>query len=242
MGCKLSNYIKIGELASMTGVTVRTLHYYDEIGLLKPVEVTEKGHRLYNMQSITELYQIIAMKEMGFNLDEIKDLIELKEINIINLLEIQILNVQEEIAQKQLLFSKLLKLKGNFKNNKSLSLEDFQEMIPYINSSADNYLTKEQFDRLKDRLKDYSSAKDTSSEWFDFISKLTYCYKNNLSKSDKMAKECIEYWKDLTSNIIAKDEEIEDSVFSFHASQNNTQLRYGLTNELFIYLMELLER
>ena len=111
MGCKLSNYIKIGELASMTGVTVRTLHYYDEIGLLKPVEVTEKGHRLYNMQSITELYQIIAMKEMGFNLDEIKDLIELKEINIINLLEIQILNVQEEIAQKQLLFSKLLKLK-----------------------------------------------------------------------------------------------------------------------------------
>ena len=57
-----------------------------------------------------------------------------------------------------------------------------------------------------------------------------------------MANECIEYWKDLTSNIIAKDEEIEDSVFSFHASQNNTQLRYGLTNELFIYLMELLER
>lgn len=189
-----------------------------------------------------ELYQIIAMKEMGFNLNEIKDLIKSKEMNIINLLEIQISNVQEKIAQKQLLFSKLLKLKQKLKDNQKLSLEDFQEMLPYINASADKYFTKEQFDRLKNRLKDYNLAKDISSEWFNFIFKLTCCYKNKLSKSDKMAKECIEYWDDLTSNIIGKDKQIEDSVFAFDASQTSAQLRYGLTDELFIYLMELLDK
>lgn len=241
MGCRLSNYIKIGDLANMTGVTVRTLHYYDEIGLLKPVQITEKGHRLYNMHSITELYRIIAMKDMGFNLDETKDMIKSKDINVLNLVEIQISNVQEEIAQKQLLFSKLLKLKQKLKDNLNLSLEDLQSMLPYINSSADKYFTKEQFDKLKDRLEDFNSLKDTSSEWFDFIAKLTYCYKNKLSKSDKMANECVNYWNNLTSNLIGKDEQTKDSVFAFHASKTNTQLRYGLTDELFIYLMDLLD-
>ena len=71
----MDNYLKIGELANMTGVTIRTLHYYDEVDLLKPVEITETGHRLYDLKSITELYRIISMKDLGFNLDEIKDLI-----------------------------------------------------------------------------------------------------------------------------------------------------------------------
>jgi DNA-binding transcriptional MerR regulator len=58
----VDNYLKIGELANMTGVTIRTLHYYDEVDLLKPVEITETGHRLYDLKSITELYRIISMK------------------------------------------------------------------------------------------------------------------------------------------------------------------------------------
>ncbi|MCR1899809.1 MerR family transcriptional regulator [Irregularibacter muris] len=237
----MSKYIKIGDLASMTGITVRTLHYYDEIGLLKPAQITEKGHRLYNMQSITEIYRIMAMKDMGFNLDEIKDLMKSKDINVLNLVEIQISNVQEEIAQKQLLFSKLLTLKQKLKDSHNLSLEDFQAMLPFINSSADKYFTKEQFDKLKDCLEDYNSGKDTSSEWFNFISKLTYCYKNKLSKSDKRTKECVDYWNDFTNNLIGKDEQIKNSVFAFHASQSNRQLRYGLTDELYMYLMGLME-
>lgn len=69
----MDGYIKIGELAKMTGLTVRTLHYYDEIDILKPSKTTESGHRLYDIQSVTKLYQIVAMKEMGFNLDKINE-------------------------------------------------------------------------------------------------------------------------------------------------------------------------
>lgn len=237
----MDNYIKIGDLATMTGTTVRTLHYYDEIGLLKPVQVTEKGHRLYNMQSITELYKIMSMKDIGFNLDEIKDLIKSKNVNFIDLIEIQLANVQEEIAQKQILFSKLLKLKQKIKDNQNLSSEDFQEMIPYINLSADKYFTKEQLDELKNRLKSFNPETDAALEWVDFISKLTYCYKNKFTRTHLIARECVEYWNNLTNKLIGKDKHMKDSIFEFHASQKNTQLRYGLTNELYKYLMDLIE-
>ncbi|WP_242974008.1 MerR family transcriptional regulator [Anaerocolumna aminovalerica] len=179
-----NNFIKIGDLANMTGITVRTLHYYDEIGLLKPYQVTEKGHRIYNMQSVKVLYQIIAMKDMGFSPDEIKDLILSKDIDILSLIEIQLSNVQEEIVQKQQLFGKLLKLKERIKDNKNLSLEDIQEIVPFINLSADKFFTKEQLVELKDRLSSFNSEKEAGSEWLEFISKLKYCYKNKLSKTD----------------------------------------------------------
>ena len=47
---------KVGELASQTGLTVRTLHHYDEIGLLKPSEYTASGHRLYREEDIVESF------------------------------------------------------------------------------------------------------------------------------------------------------------------------------------------
>nr|WP_234125165.1 MerR family transcriptional regulator [Clostridium hydrogenum] len=67
--------MKINEVAKLTGITVRTLHYYDEIGLLKPTKVTEAGYRLYDEDSIAILQQILFFKELDFPLNEIKDIV-----------------------------------------------------------------------------------------------------------------------------------------------------------------------
>ena len=64
---------KVGELASLTGLTVRTLHHYDEINLLKPCEYTDSGHRLYGEEDIIRLQQILSLRQLGFSLEEIKD-------------------------------------------------------------------------------------------------------------------------------------------------------------------------
>ncbi|MEF9958533.1 MAG: MerR family transcriptional regulator [Niameybacter sp.] len=64
--------MKINEVAKLTGITVRTLHYYDEIGLLKPSEITESGYRLYNEEALERLQQILFFKELDFPLTEIK--------------------------------------------------------------------------------------------------------------------------------------------------------------------------
>lgn len=66
------NVYSIGQLSKKTGVTVRTLDYYDEIKLLKPSSATEGGHRLYNEGDVLRLQQILALKYMGFSLEQIK--------------------------------------------------------------------------------------------------------------------------------------------------------------------------
>ena len=66
----------ISQIAKLTGVSIRTLQYYDEIGLLKPSEVTSSGYRLYNNDALERLQQILFFKEMDFKLREIKEFVE----------------------------------------------------------------------------------------------------------------------------------------------------------------------
>src|SRR5262245_49006319 len=68
---------KVGELATRTGLTVRTLHHYDAIGLLSPSGRTDSnhrsGHRLYTAADLARLHQILCLKQLGFGLEKIKE-------------------------------------------------------------------------------------------------------------------------------------------------------------------------
>lgn len=66
----------ISQIAKLTGVSIRTLQYYDEIGLLKPSEVTSSGYRLYDDDALERLQQILFFNEMDFKLREIKEFVE----------------------------------------------------------------------------------------------------------------------------------------------------------------------
>lgn len=67
--------MQIQEAAKLAGVTVRTLHYYDKIGLLKPAEITEAGYRIYYKSELEQLQQILFFRELGFPLKEIKEMV-----------------------------------------------------------------------------------------------------------------------------------------------------------------------
>lgn len=60
--------LQINQVAKAAGVTVRTLHYYDEIGLLSPSEVTQSGYRLYDDRALETLQQILFFRELDFPL------------------------------------------------------------------------------------------------------------------------------------------------------------------------------
>lgn len=66
---------KVKEVAEMVGISVRTLHYYDEINLLKPDEVTDAGYRFYSDNNLEILQQILFFREMDFSLSEIRDIL-----------------------------------------------------------------------------------------------------------------------------------------------------------------------
>ena len=63
---------KVKEVRDMVGVSVRTLHYYDQIGLLKPESMSAAGYRLYTDGDLERLQQILFFKELDFSLQEIK--------------------------------------------------------------------------------------------------------------------------------------------------------------------------
>jgi MerR family transcriptional regulator, thiopeptide resistance regulator len=67
---------KVGELAGATGLTVRALHYYDEIGLLQPSRRTSAGHRLYDATDLARLYRISLLRRLGFPLDQIAPVLD----------------------------------------------------------------------------------------------------------------------------------------------------------------------
>lgn len=67
--------MKVKEVANLTGVSVRTLHHYDEIGLLIPDDINESGYRLYSEDNLETLQQILFFKEVGFSLKKIKEII-----------------------------------------------------------------------------------------------------------------------------------------------------------------------
>ncbi|MDF2379625.1 MAG: MerR family transcriptional regulator [Candidatus Gracilibacteria bacterium] len=76
------NSYTVKQLANLVKVTIKTLHHYDEMGLLKPTQRTDAGYRLYNRDDLLKLQQIMIYKEMEFSLKEIKQLLEDPDFDI----------------------------------------------------------------------------------------------------------------------------------------------------------------
>ncbi|WP_143316270.1 MerR family transcriptional regulator [Clostridium sp. HBUAS56017] len=119
----------VKQVSDLTGISVRMLHYYDEIGLLKPSAVTEAGYRLYDDEALESLQQILFFKELDIPLKEIKEIMDKPNFNKMQALE----------NQKKLLIIKRNRLNGLIKLiNKTIKGEDtmsFKEfdMTEYYN-------------------------------------------------------------------------------------------------------------
>lgn len=77
----------IKQLADLGGVSVRTLHYYDEIGLLKPEAVRENGYRTYGQREVMRLQQILFFRELDFPLEEIREIMNAPGFDVLRALE-----------------------------------------------------------------------------------------------------------------------------------------------------------
>ena len=66
---------KVGEVAKRTGISIRTLHHYDDIGLVSPSQHTDSGHRIYSHQDVQRLQQVLILRSLGFSLEKIHGLI-----------------------------------------------------------------------------------------------------------------------------------------------------------------------
>jgi len=106
-------YMRIGELAKKTGVTVRTLQYYDSEGLLSPSAGSEGGFRLYTDKDLDRLLLILMMKQLGFPLGEIKKQLSSLDTpsDMVKVLELQ----GTELRKKRELLSESIDVIGALK-------------------------------------------------------------------------------------------------------------------------------
>lgn len=104
----------VKEIAAKTGVSVRTLHHYDAIGLLKPTAVTESGYRLYDEDALMRLYLIIVYRELGFSLKKIAELLSAPDFDRNRALEeqIELLEQKRQQLQNRITFARGLILTG----------------------------------------------------------------------------------------------------------------------------------
>lgn len=104
----------VHEVSELTGISVRTLHHYDAIGLLKPTEVTEVGYRLYGDEALRRLQVILMFRELQFPLKEIRAMLESPDFNMKEALaqQIRLLELQRKHIDRLIAFAREIQEKG----------------------------------------------------------------------------------------------------------------------------------
>src|SRR5437660_9196702 len=121
--------LKVGELARRTGLTVRTLHHYDEIGLLRPSLHTESGHRLYAEADVARLQRIVSLRQLGFSLEEVRDCLDAPGFAPLRVIELHLARLREQTALRQQLCGRLEALANRLRAAGEVSADEFIEVI-----------------------------------------------------------------------------------------------------------------
>ena len=124
----------VNEVSKLAGVSIRTLQYYDKIGLLKPARYTESGYRLYDDTGLERLQQILLFRELEFPLKEIKEIITGSNFDKVKALDqqIELLTLKKEHLENLIDFARKLKTKG----------ADIMDFSAYDTSKIDEYAKK----------------------------------------------------------------------------------------------------
>ena len=140
----------VNQIAKETHVSVRTLHHYDAIGLLKPTEITEAGYRLYDADALERLYLIIVYRELGFSLKKIAEILDAPDFDRNRALEEQIalLDQKREQLLNRITFARGLILTGvnnmNFSDFDHKKLDDYSAQAKAMWGKTDAYKEYEQ--------------------------------------------------------------------------------------------------
>jgi DNA-binding transcriptional MerR regulator len=95
----MKHLYRVGEVAARTGVSIRTLHHYDDIDLLRPTGYTESGYRLYSDEDLLALQQIVTLRYLGFELRQIRDLLQRPDFDLVISLHIQRRALRDQISE-----------------------------------------------------------------------------------------------------------------------------------------------
>lgn len=169
----------VTEIAKLAHISVRTLHHYDAIGLLKPTQVTEAGYRLYDDTALERLYLILLFRELEFPLKEIQKILDAPDFNRNRILEqqVELLKAKANHLQTLIHLANGIKLMGvrylEFKNWDPKKIDEYQAQAETLYGKSEAWQEYQQ--KVKKRSKEQNqNVNEKVMDFFVELGKLTH--------------------------------------------------------------------
>jgi MerR family transcriptional regulator, thiopeptide resistance regulator len=225
---------KIGELAKRTGLTVRTLHHYDEIGLLSPAERSDGGHRVYDEAAVQRLYRIVSLRSLGFPLDAIAQALDSERFDPRAAVDDHLRRLEAQIAQEQRLVHTLRALRDR------LGADDFLTTIEEL-TMRERYYTPEQLDQLEQRRQELGddAIRDVEREWGEIFATLRAEMDKGTDPADPRLRPIGDRARELLKMFTGGDPGIEASLKRMYETEGPEKASRGMADpEVFEYLAQ----
>jgi DNA-binding transcriptional MerR regulator len=215
----------VKQLAKISGVSVRTLHWYDEKGLLKPSYHGSNGYRYYEEEQLLMLQQILFFRELGFNLNDIQKLLSQDDFDKVRALQSHKQVLTEEINRKSNLITTIDKTMSHLRGKETMQDNELYYGFDKARQKEyEQYLVKEYGSGAEDLLKQShkKTAKWDKDEWDDVK-----------STGDQIHKELTGA---INLNLSPESDEVQKIIHRHYELQNRF---YDLTKEVYIGLTDL---
>jgi DNA-binding transcriptional MerR regulator len=236
-----SDALKVGELARRTGLTVRTLHHYDEIGLLRPSLHTDSGHRLYTAADVARLQQVLSLRQLGFSLEQVRDCLDRPDFSPLEVIRLHVARLREQINMQRGLCERLEAIAEQFGPAGEVSAEVFLQAIEVM-TMIENYYTPEQLESFRKRREEAAAAgqdiaKQGTADWAELLAQVRVEMEKGTDPADPRLQALEKRRQALVSAFSGGDAGIEQSLKRLWTEQGDKLCaRFGIDPKLMEYL------
>ena len=213
------------EFADLTGVTVRTLHHYDRLGLLKPSGRTSAGYRLYGESDLARLQQVLTLKFIGLPLKQIRELLDRKTLDLGTTLRLQREVLEAKRRQLDSALRAIGEAEGIVAKGGKPGWEAFRKIVEVINMEQNmewmkNYYTEEQLADLA-RRGTPEVLERGEREWKALIAEVEAAIAEGVDPSSERAQGLAARWSGLIGEFTGGDPGILENLKRLYADQAN---------------------
>jgi len=240
---RMKEHWKVGEVAELAGLTIRTLRYYDQICLFSPSQYTESGHRLYTKADLVRLQPILSLKQMGMSLEEIQLLLSNpEEQTVAEILQTQISRVKKEIEVQQKLVAELENALWAARSNRTMTISELTKLMEALKMNKEKYFSKQQLATMESRYEnaDKQLLKQAEQEFNGLIKEIRLEKEKGTSPSDEKVQGLVKKWNDIVNDFSEGDMAFRKQAEHFHAENPRNELQYELDGELYQFINQAL--
>lgn len=217
---------KVGELARRTGLSVRTLRYYDGIGLLSPSRRSEGGHRLYTAKDVVRLQRIKSLRALGFTLREIREYLDRPDFPLERVVQLHIARLKEKIELQRRLCDRLERVSSRLSSGEEVSSEEFIETVMEViemSERLNKYYTPEQLEYLEQRRNEVGEERirESQAEWAELMEQVRAEMEAGTDPSDERVQALAARWMGLIGEFTGGDPGIERSLGNMWQQEEN---------------------